>query len=329
MNGFIRKSIGTFTLGEKLKKLRSERRISLGEVSKYTRIQIKYLEYLEEGRYDKLPADVYIKGFLKNYADFLSVDSAILVRLYEKEKEIKKNLEKNKGEKQEKPKPINISYFVFTPKLIIITIITLLTFGGFFYIYKEIGAFASVPRLVLLNPENNFQVQTNSILVEGITDKDAKLYINDQPILVNDDGKFQENLTLQSGNNFINIKAVNRFDKETSQTLTIQSNYQEKKGEGNSGAISPSEIIKKSGIEIEVRVDPGPVWVNVESDGNLKFSGTMLTGSIQKFKAEDKITITSGKANATFVKFNGKDIGALGDSTSPIRGVPFTSGSSY
>ena len=328
MNGFIKKSIGSLTLGEKLKKLRSERRISLGEVSRYTRIQVKYLEYLEEGRYDKLPVDVYIKGFLKNYADFLAVDPALLIRLYEKEKEIRKNMEKSKGEKKEVPKPLKISYFILTPKLIVVAIIIIMTFGGFFYIYKEIGAFASVPRLVILSPEKNSQIQGNSVMIEGVTDKDVKLYINEQPILVNDDGKFQENLTLQSGNNFINIKAVNRFDKEISETLTIQSGIQEESGD-NYSKTDVAESVKKSGIEIELKIDPGPVWVNVESDGNLKFSGTMLTGSIQKFKADEKITISSGRANATFLKFNGKDVGALGDSEEPIRGVTLTSDTTY
>ena len=71
MNGFTKKNIETLTLGEKLKKLRSERRISLGDVSRNTKIQIKYLEFIEEGAYDKLPADVYAKGFLKSYAEFL------------------------------------------------------------------------------------------------------------------------------------------------------------------------------------------------------------------------------------------------------------------
>ena len=88
MNGFIKKSVGTLTLGEKLKKLRSERRMSLSEASRFTRIQIKYLEYLEDGLYDKLPANVYVKGFLKSYAECLGVDENNLLRMYDKESEI-------------------------------------------------------------------------------------------------------------------------------------------------------------------------------------------------------------------------------------------------
>ena len=73
-NGFVKKSVETLTLGEKLKKIRSERRIGLTDISRFTKIQLKYLEDIEEGRYEKLPSDVYVKGFLKSYAKFLGVN---------------------------------------------------------------------------------------------------------------------------------------------------------------------------------------------------------------------------------------------------------------
>lgn len=330
MNGFIKKSIGTLTLGEKLKKLRSERRISLSEVSKHTRIQVKYLEYLEEGKYEKLPVDVYIRGFLKNYADFLAIDANILFRLYEKEREIKKNMEKDKTkkEKNSRPIPFKLSSFVVTPKIILISTIIVVTLGGFFYLYKEIGSFASTPRLVISSPDQNTTVSGNSIIVEGTTDKDAKLYINGQMILVNDDGKFRENLTLQVGTNLINIRAVNRFEKEVLETLTVKSDFQPGEPANQESPVN-NEAGKPSGLELEVRVDPGPVWLSVETDGNLVFSGTMLAGAVQSFRADGKILINSGKADATFVKFNGKDIGALGKDGNPIRGVTFTSDTKY
>ena len=81
---------------------------------------------------------------------------------------------------------------------------------------------------------------------------------------------------------------------------------------------------KPKGVELEVRVDPGPVRLSVEADGNLVFSGTMLTGAVQSFRADEKISINSGKDNATFIKFNGKEMGALGQSGGPVRGVIFT-----
>lgn len=325
MNGFTKKSVGTLTLGEKLKKLRSDKRITLGEVSRLTKIQIPYLEYLEEGKYEKLPADVYVRGFLRSYADFLGVSEQILIKLYDKEKEIKKNLEKKKKRKEIKVKPVNISSFVFTPRKILALAVVVLIFAGLAFLYKEIDSFASAPSLVILSPGADSEISGNSVYIEGITDQDAALFINGQPISVGEGGRFRENLTLQSGLNVISVKSVNKFEKEAVRNITIKSNYKENEGASE----SPEDKINSGKensemLQIDIKVDPGPVWLSVEADGKLVFSGTMLSGAVQLFEARDKIVVNSGRGNATFVKFNGKDIGRLSEDAGAVREVTFT-----
>jgi cytoskeletal protein RodZ len=298
-------------------------------------IQVKYLEYLEAGAYDKLPVDVYVRGFLRSYAEFLGVDEKIFLRMYDKEIGIQKNLDNRKNPKKEKKETISVSSFVFTPKMMAVGLALLTVFGGFFYLYREIGSFASTPRLVITSPDKNYTTDGNSVTVEGVTDRDAKLFLNGQPILVSDDGKFREDVTVQSGANVINIKAVNKFNKDVTETLTVQSNYQNDQNNGGDVAAgdqagsAPQDIPSQKGLSMEVRVDPGPIWVSVETDGNLVFSGTMLTGATQSFQADNKIVINSGKGNATFVKFNGKDIGTLSSNTGAVRGVTFTTDTKY
>lgn len=321
------------TLGERLRALRGEKRMNLSEVSRATKIQIAYLGYLEEGAWNKLPPDVYTKGFLRSYGDFLGVDGEILVKLYEKEKGIHKNMEESKNPRIEKPKkPINISSFVFTPQKLALYLAIIIVISGLVYLYREIGSFADAPRLIVLTPQADTTVESNSLYVEGITEKEARLFINDQPILVNDDGKFKENITLQSGTNTINLKASNKFGKETTKVITIQSNFQRNELAQENGASSGADGENDSNtgeIQIELKVDPGPVWLSVEADDNLVFSGTMLTGAAQSFRAKDKIVVNSGRANATFVKFNGKDIGTLGADPGAVRGVVFNKDTKY
>jgi cytoskeletal protein RodZ len=343
MNGFTKKSIGTLTLGEKLKKLRSDRRISLSDVSRNTNVQVKYLEFIENGIYDKLPADVYVRGFLKSYAEFMNIDENALIKLFEKEKEIKKNLSlsRNKKEKGKNNfkflKPLRINSFVFTPKIIAGTLITIMVIAGFVYLYKEIGSFASVPKLVVLSPEQNAVISGSSISVEGITDRDAKLSVNGQPVLVNDEGNFRENLILQSGSNVISVKSINRFKKETEEIITVQAVFQENQPTDgiesadtqNANSEKQKENLQTEGVNLEIRVDTGPVQISVEADGNLIFNGTVLSGGSQTFSAKEKIVVDSGKANGTFIKFNGKDIGTLGDKPNAIKGVTFTKDMKY
>ena len=326
MNGFTKKSVGTLTLGEKLKKLRADKRISLGEVAKSTKIKAAYLEYLEEGDYDALPADVYVRGFLRSYADFLGVDARILIRFYDKEKGIKKNLDKEKIIDLKEKKSINISSFVFTPQKIIVFAVAMIALTGLFFLYREVNSFASAPSLVVLSPSNNSEVDGNSVYVKGVTEKDAALFINGQPILVSDDGRFGENLTLRSGLNNISIKSVNKFNKEAVKNIIVKSNYVDTTPPDslNSSVDQTKDTSENQGVQIDLRVDPGPVWLSVETDGTLAFSGTMLSGSVQTFKAQDKIVISSGKGNATFVKLNGQDAGALSENAVAVREVTFT-----
>ncbi|MCX6761598.1 MAG: DUF4115 domain-containing protein [Candidatus Moranbacteria bacterium] len=326
-NGFTKRKVGTFTLGEKLKKLRSDKRIALNEVSRVTKIRVEYLQCLEDGEYDELPADVYVRGFLKSYGDFLGVDEHSLVKLFEKEKGIKKNLEKSKnpGKINSKIKPLNISAFIFTPKKIALFFVAIFVAGAFFYLYRQAGALTDTPRLIILTPEPNSQVDGNLVSLEGKTDKDARVFVNDQPVLVDDNGKFKEAISLQSGINVIHVRSVNRFQKEVVENVTVQTKYADNSADtpDNVTADQNASPADDTAVQIELSVDPGPVWVSVEVDGNLVFSGTVLAGDVQKYSAHDKIVIGSGQANATHIKLNGEDKGTLGKDSGAIKGVVF------
>ncbi len=70
-------------LGEYLRQMRQNRGVSLEEVAEATKINLKYLRALEEGEYDILPPEVYVRGFLAAYADYLGIDPEELYARYE------------------------------------------------------------------------------------------------------------------------------------------------------------------------------------------------------------------------------------------------------
>ena len=51
-------------------------------ISKETKISIKTLEWIEEEAFEKLPPLVYLKGFLKSYAQSLGLDSQKVIEEY-------------------------------------------------------------------------------------------------------------------------------------------------------------------------------------------------------------------------------------------------------
>ncbi|MBW1689439.1 MAG: hypothetical protein DRG87_05720 [Deltaproteobacteria bacterium] len=70
-------------LGQLLKRTREERQIELDEAFRATRIRRHTLEALEHERWDELPSQVFVKGFLKTYADFLRLSKELVLELYE------------------------------------------------------------------------------------------------------------------------------------------------------------------------------------------------------------------------------------------------------
>jgi len=326
LRGFTQKKVHSYTLGEQLKNIRSAGRITLFEVSRETKIPVKYLEMIEEGKYESLPPDVYVKGFLRGYAEFLGADPKKMINLYQRERDIKSNL--NGDDK--KIAPIRMSNpvrFVITPRIVIASVVALVVLGGVFYIYRQIGRFAAVPRLIVTEPSDGENVEGNSVEIAGFTDKDAKLTINDQPIVVNDKGEFKENVLLQKGINAITISSTNRFEKSVSKMFNIKSDYQtpELANIESEGKVSGEEDARKSGVSVIVRADTLPTWLSVEADGNLVYSGTMLPGAVQNFEGEKEVRVTSGKANQTYVRVNGKDEKKLADDPGIVRDILFTS----
>jgi flagellar biosynthesis protein FlhG len=68
--------------GRELKQVRERIGLELQTLSKETKISLKILEFLEEENFEKLPALVYLKGFLKSYAQCLGLDPQKVVEGY-------------------------------------------------------------------------------------------------------------------------------------------------------------------------------------------------------------------------------------------------------
>src|SRR5581483_4916166 len=65
-------AMGAF--GDRLRREREMRGITLDEISESTKISRRHLEALENERFDQLPGGVFAKGFVRAYAHFLGID---------------------------------------------------------------------------------------------------------------------------------------------------------------------------------------------------------------------------------------------------------------
>lgn len=70
------------TIGEILRSEREKKELSVKEIEIATSIRTVYITAIEEGNYDIIPGEVYLKGFIRNYANFLGLDGQQIVDLY-------------------------------------------------------------------------------------------------------------------------------------------------------------------------------------------------------------------------------------------------------
>lgn len=70
-------------MSSSLKQARIESGKTLEEISSYLKIRKQYLVALEEEDFSSMPAEVYVKGYLKLYSNYLGID----VNLSEKDKQ--------------------------------------------------------------------------------------------------------------------------------------------------------------------------------------------------------------------------------------------------
>ena len=68
--------------GSELKREREVRALTIGAIASMTKIPPRALERLEAGRFEELPAEVFVRGFVRSYARCVGLDAEEAVRRY-------------------------------------------------------------------------------------------------------------------------------------------------------------------------------------------------------------------------------------------------------
>jgi cytoskeleton protein RodZ len=71
-----------FEIGTSLREARLRQGLDFPELEQGTKIRAKYLRALEDEQFDVLPAQTYVKGFLRSYAEYLGLDGQLYVDEY-------------------------------------------------------------------------------------------------------------------------------------------------------------------------------------------------------------------------------------------------------
>ncbi len=209
MIGFIPKKITTETsIGEKLQTARRTRNWDIESIAKKLKIRTEYLIAMEENRFDSLPAGLYGKNFLKQYAVYLGM----------KPKEIFKDIDLSLfGENETDPfsqKILKSSKLLVWPKIIR----NLLTFGAvfacFLYLIFYFKNIVTAPNLEISSPDKNILITKTSITIIGRSEPEAEIKINGEVVLNNDRGDFSQEVNLKKGLNSLTVTAKKKYSRE-------------------------------------------------------------------------------------------------------------------
>ena len=207
------------TVGEILKKTRVEKNLSLEEVENKTKIRKKFLEALEEDNWEKIPGAAYTKGFLKNYLDFLGLPEketlAIFRRQFDEREKVKITAPFSEALRE--------PFWALNPSKITYLAISFLVFLFFLYLFFQYRSLTGTPYLRVDQPKNRSVVREETIAIIGATDPEATLTINNQPVSLDKDGKFSEEVSLLLGsNNKFYILSTNKFGKKREIVLELK-----------------------------------------------------------------------------------------------------------
>ena len=209
---FKKKKIVEESVGEILLERRRQKNISLETAAAATKINVKYLQALENGDYDNLPRGIYARNFLREYCFFLEIDSQPVLEAFEGEVNLTKV---GVGEREifSRQRP-RWYYFLSLPKLWRNTILVVVILGGLGFLGWRIQRIIAPPAIAIIFPPESYITSENKITLSGQTEREARLTVNGSEVLSDEAGNFSEEVNLTAGLNVITVKAKKRYSRE-------------------------------------------------------------------------------------------------------------------
>lgn len=316
---FQTKKLAMETLGEYLQEIRTDIGLSIKEVSIKTAIAEKFLQDLESGQFHKLPPDVYIIGFLNKLSDLYSISADQVIAQYQKERGILEQVSRTRGQE---PKGWRgyFSRMIITPKLLSLTIGIIGVLAIVTYLTASVAAIDRNPTLEILEPTNGSVIKDGSIKVSGNTDPGTSVVINDQEVFVNGEGKFEVTLGAVAGQKVLDIKAKNKFDRETRNQILVVVEPPTEFADSNATGGQPASGSVDLALHLKYSKD---TVRTITLDNGTPQKKTMTKDSTEEISARSAIVLETDDAGSIEATLNDQKLGKLGRSKEHLS-IPFT-----
>lgn len=285
-------------LGERLRQAREEKGLTLAQAAVETRIRLQSLQALEESNFDLLPNAVVTKGFIRNYAQFLSLPPDELIDQYRMETGGSQPIQVVPATSMRSPRsyvlPSFFGVFVATIALVVLAYVVL-SATGYIRDQELLAARATVTPTIAAPTPTELASPTSAPAtptIEPEPEPEPEPEVAAAPDAPPD---ATEEPT-----------AAPTFTPVVVPTLDI------------AGATAPTPeptATQEAPIVVEVSVVPGNnqgSWLRVRTDGTIAYEQIMQPGEGQVFLAQRQVEIRSGNPTFVQVSVNGLPPETLG-----------------
>lgn len=218
--GFTARSLASTEqlLGEKLRALRRDKGVTLEALTKLTKLQVKYLEALERGRYEELPEPLYARNYLRSYVKALGADESYFLELYDEEVAA---VDYFAHYRMPRTRLQSVRLFVLS-RLLRTVMIAGVFLALFSYIGYEINALYAPPWLKVVSPEDSQLVSAPQLEVVGqVENEEVDVYVNGDRVVVDEGGTFRGKVNLTLGPNELRVEAKRRYSRRAIVKRTV------------------------------------------------------------------------------------------------------------
>jgi hypothetical protein len=139
-------------VGEILQTARERKGVDLSRAERETKIRARHLMALESGDLADLPAQVYAKGFLRNYSTYLGLDADEMLARWRKEIDQPRSAETPSVKPPPQPITGSSRGFKFTSGLVVALVLAAVVFAFVGYVGLQLVRFTQNPDLTISGP---------------------------------------------------------------------------------------------------------------------------------------------------------------------------------
>jgi cytoskeleton protein RodZ len=265
--------------GSYLKHERELRGVSLEEISGTTKIHIRFLQALEENKFNELPGEVFIKGYIRSYANIIGSDVEEVLNIY---KEYAGNNIENSSDSVN---PSNTSAKTFLGFVLIGLIVLALIFGVRFLISSK-----NTPPVINVVLDEKQSLEPSAELPIKVLEEKTPLITEDKVLKETDIPAPEQSKTVR--------KELN--SPEEKPELESQVNNLELKEKRN-----PTALEKPLKLTIKTKNNS---WFNMTIDDFREVDFILPADEEKSYLANNVFRLTIGNKNGTEIFLNEKKL---------------------